>query len=541
MRQRIVFFLLLSVIASPLTRAYSQAPVKCKVQAPQPAGEADQAFAAGDPARAETLYRAKSGTPDLVSYTGIVRSQLEQNKLSEALATAQAAAAAIPSAAEAQALVGDVYTRSGQIPEASAAYAKGLALDQCSARAHFGIGRLDDLVARRASAQHELALAHGLAPGDAEISLAYLGVLPDPQRVVLLRSVLASHPTLPPATVEKLTNDLAALDQHKTCTIHEAATTANLDLTPLMFNGILERSWGLEVQVNSADAALMELDSSVSGIVLTVKDADRAGVHRLTTATPPVDAVYAAVADKVRIGSLEYRDCVVHVAPAKILYGANSLIGTDFFRDHLIHIDYVAKQIKLAPFPVRPGIASMALSDQYIAPEEKSWSPVYIAGSNVLIPTLINKKGPYLFLLDTGIANTILAPLVASNLLSAGTDNTINLQGIDGEIVKVIEREGGADVNRTSVYAPGGDLLRVSRPAKLPTYIFTSNRVVDDRAISFDLSAKSHIVGTEVSALLGFSILHNYSVDINYRDGLARILYDQNRRYESRERLAVRY
>ena len=35
-------------------------------------------------------------------------------------------------------------------------------------------------------------------------------------------------------------------------------------------------------------------------------------------------------------------------------------------------------------------------TDQMVLPTEKEWSPVFVTGSNLLIPTLINQKGPVL-------------------------------------------------------------------------------------------------------------------------------------------------
>jgi hypothetical protein len=66
-------------------------------------------------------------------------------------------------------------------------------------------------------------------------------------------------------------------------------------------------------------------------------------------------------------------------------------------------------------------------------------------------------------------------------------------------------------------------------------YRFTVNEFTDPAAISFDLSPKSSNTGVEVSGLLGFYVLKNYFLDINYRDGLVQIRYDQNQRYKARE------
>lgn len=521
----------------------AQAPasnaVHCAIQPARAATEADRAFAAGDWARAEGLYAAQlAGPAAAANYAGVVKSQLEQNKLTEALATAQRDATALPASADAQALVGDVLLRSGQIPEAGTAYTKAVTLDPCGARGQFGLGRLSDLTSHRATAARKFAAAHTLAPGDPEIAAAFFETRPAAQRADGLRALLASSPVLGPGTVERLTNQLAALDQHKSCTVEQPFASARLELAPLMYDGVYVRSWGLKVRLDDAQTPLLELDSSVSGIVLSQKDAQHAGLHPLTTIPASADATYMAVADRVRIGTLEYHDCPVRVVPASVLADGNSLIGTDFFRDHLIHIDYVARLLSLDPFPAPLGPlmqASSTPTDPYIAPEEKDWSPVYIAGSNILIPTFINKQGPYCFLLDTGTDRTILSPTAAAKVLGTEKTATLDLQGTSGTIVKVLPREGGGDTQVTRVRGPDGTLLRVTTPVKLPVYRFTNNEMPDVFAISFDLSPKSRDIGFEVSGVMGFYVLRQYFIDLNYRDGLVKILYDQNQRYRTRE------
>ncbi len=174
-------------------------------------------------------------------------------------------------------------------------------------------------------------------------------------------------------------------------------------------------------------------------------------------------------------------------------------------------------------------------SDRYIAPEEKDWSLAYVAGPAIILPTFINKEGPFLFVVDTGIYRSVLSPAVTSSVLTAQKDATLNLQGTSAGIVKVLRREGGGDVNLTDVRDSRGSLLPVYRPSKLPVYHFTNNEARDLYAVSFDLSPMSREAGTEVSGLLGFGILHGYFLDINYRDGLVRVTYDPNRTYETRQ------
>ena len=303
---------------------------------------------------------------------------------------------------------------------------------------------------------------------------------------------------------------------------------------PVLFNGKRARSWGLRTRLNDAVTPLLELDTSVAGIVLNPSDAQKAGVKPLfASSTAPV-APYAGFVDHVQIGKLNYRDCPVRVVPDATLAGGNSLIGADFFRDRLIHIDYVNSMLTLRELPARPGLASSAVSDRVIDPEQKDWSSVYIAGPAVLLPTLINKTGPYLFLMDTGIYRSVISPAVTESLLHPLHDATLNLQGTSGSIVKVLRREGGGDVNKTSILDPAGHLLSVSTPLKIPVLHFTNNEYPETYSVSFDLSPTSQQAGVEVSGILGFGVLHGYYLDIDYRDGLARILFDQNRTYDTR-------
>ena len=117
-------------------------PIHCSVQTPLPVTEADLAFSSGDFAGAEKQFAAQLGSsPNVANHAGLIKSQLEQNKLAEALSSAEKAQAALGQSAEAQNLLGDVYLRSARIPEALAAFKKALAIDPCSGQAHFGLGR----------------------------------------------------------------------------------------------------------------------------------------------------------------------------------------------------------------------------------------------------------------------------------------------------------------------------------------------------------------------------------------------------------------
>jgi tetratricopeptide (TPR) repeat protein len=531
----LVFLAALSLPATAFTQTTTtphpaaDGKVHCTIQPPPAPGEALNALVAGNTERAETLYAAQvASSPSPAAYAGLARAQLAANKLPQALSTAKSALAATPTSAEVQALTGDVLLRSGQIPEAGSAYTRALAIDGCSARGHYGMGLLNQLLARHAVADHELDLARKLSPSDPEIVAAYLTSLPEADRITPLNAFLGSRPQLPPDRIEVLTRQLAILQAHKLCTPTEPFQNAKLNLTPVMLNGTIIRSWGFSTKFNNADTQLLEFDSSVSGIFLDDKQAAKVGVQPLTHGATTVP--YTGFVDRIKIGSIEYHDCPVHVVESSTLAKANGLIGLDIFRDHLIHIDYPDQSVTLSPLPATP-LAPPTGERAIVTPTDKDWTQIYVDGSNILVPTLINKQGPFLFVLDTGAPRTVLSPDVTSRTLDKSSDATVALQGTSGTVVKFIPKEGGGDLSRADIYSANGTLLKVSRPVKFPLYRFAGSEVPNRSAVTFDLTPKSHATGIEVSGLLGFDVLRGFLIDINYRDGVARILFDQNRRY----------
>ena len=517
--------------ASGQATANTPTQTTCPVQSRPAVTPADRALASGNLSSAQSLFSLQTASaPTLSNYSGLVRSELEANRLPEALATAQLAAAALPRSGDAESLIGDALLRASQITEASAAYDQAIHLDRCSARALLGIGRIDTFASMRASAAKVLSTAHALSPYDPEITAGFLETLAPPQRGTAIRALLDSNPIFPPRLITLLSNELAAIEQQALCTVTPFGK-ADLGLNPLVQNGIFPRSWGLKINLNGKTSPLLELDTTVHGIVLNPSDAQRAGVRPLLHGPAAPDAAYTGVADSVRIGALEYHACVVQVLPTAALAEGQSLIGVDFFRDHLIHIDFVAQQLSLAPFPDRPGLNASDLSDRFIAPEERDWSAAYIAGQAVLLPTFIGKAGPYLFALGTGINRSVFSPSIAATVTGVQSDRTANLFGTSDEVIKVISPTLRVESDNAKIYAPDGSLLRVQTPNHAPPLRFAGNSRLDINIVSFDISPFSRSLGLDVGGLIGFNTLHDFSIDMNYRDGLARVLLDPNHRY----------
>jgi tetratricopeptide (TPR) repeat protein len=506
----------------------------CSVQPEAPATDADKAFASGNFSAAEPLFAAQiSAAPSPAAYLGLVRAQLEQNKLKDASSSAERAAAAFPKSGDALALGGEVLFRSGEVQPAFAAFAKALTADPCSPQAHLGAARLNLMVAHAATAARELAQAHALAPNDPTIAALQADNLPETDRAAALKRIIESAPLIPPAEIAHLKDQLAIIEQHKSCTA-TPYTTADIEMNPIPFSGTYARSWALKTRINDQELPLLEMDTTVSGIVLNPKDAKRAGVHPLTSLPDSPETPYLAVADKIRIGNIEYHDCPVRVVPSRELAGLNSLIGLDLFRDHLIHIDYVTRMFSLRPLPVDPAAVAGKLADRFVAPDEKAWTPVYRAGPNLLVPALVNKKGPYLFALDTGSWRTLFSPSSSGKAVTCLHDSTLTLRGVSGPIVKVLPMDG-AEHQFSDVRSLDGSPLKVSAPDAVAELRYAGADYISKVPYCVDITAKSHATGVEVAGLIGFSDLSAFALDLNYRDSLIYLKYDELRRYENRE------
>ena len=125
---------------------------------------------------------------------------------------------------------------------------------------------------------------------------------------------------------------------------------------------------------------------------------------------------YTAVADRIRIGDLEFQDCVVKVTDqASPVTGQDGLLGADVFWSYLIDIDIPSARLRLSPLPPRPNESAQPATlqtmtqdaddpgngapvktpsaqsalpqDAYYAPSMSSWTKVWrfpqsVAGSH---------------------------------------------------------------------------------------------------------------------------------------------------------------
>jgi hypothetical protein len=212
-------------------------------------------------------------------------------------------------------------------------------------------------------------------------------------------------------------------------------------------------------------------------------------------------------ADKLQIGELEFSGCLVQVTAGRSVLGSDGLIGANVFRHFLVDIYMPANKLKLSELPPYPDEPATEISldsrssqssnwhDRYLPPEMKGYTPIFIFGHGLAIPTSVNSFPPRLFLIDTGAFDNELSLAEAKEVTKVSTEYDAEVRELSGKV--------------KTVYS-----------ASNATIQFSNIRQQREDLITIDLANVSDSFGTEISGVLGFAMLWMLDMKIDYRDGL---------------------
>jgi tetratricopeptide (TPR) repeat protein len=519
---------------------------------------ADQLYRAGKFADAEASYQAllKTDSKLAAAQVGLVRSKLRQQKIDEALDAANAALVTIPNSAALLAAKGDVVFRLGEMSDAESAYLAAKKNDPKDVHAYLGLSRLYRAYSMYRTAYGELQIAHEFAPADIEVQRAWLGMLPRAERLAAIEAYLSGpHPDDEEET-KRMSEYLAFLKATADKPVHACKLVSTVEQTETNLETQYGqdihhlRGIGLSVRLNDRNVHLL-LDTGAGGIMVGTKVAEKAGLARISEVhyggigDKGLQGGYVAVAEHIRIGELEFQDCVVAVTDQGSLNDQDGLIGADVFGSYLVDIDLPGMRLKLSPLPRRPEdtVAPKSLNsegdeqvtveqkedsageptlkerksstlgsesthrlprDRYIAPAMANWTKVFRFGHSILMPTSVNDSKPVLFGLDTGAFSNILSLRVGRQVGKVSADYRMRVDGLNGAVKQVYSAEKA-------------------------TLTFGHYRQTNQGMVTFDLSAVSRQMGTEVSGFLGFAMLRQLELKLDYRDGLVDLEYDAKR------------
>lgn len=514
-----------------------------------PLGDALQLFRKGDFDGAIQKYQqiitAKPKSPD--AYAGLVRVYLKKHDVNQADATVQRALKDADSAPVRVAL-GEVYFREGKIPEAEQEWVMVINSGHQNARAYLGLARARAALSLYESSAAMIDKAHRLDPKDPEINMYWGAQLSRSARIRSLEEYLASENNEDAPTQAKLhhyLDYLKALGQKpRSCQLVTKTSSTETPLLRMFSDPQHLRGFGLPVGVNSEKSRLL-LDTGASGIMINRRLAERAGVTKLSDVEiwgigdTGSKSGYIGVADSLRVGDLEFKNCPVRVIEDRGVNGEDGLVGADVFSKFLIDMDFAKEKLRLSQLPARPGETATsielestdddddaetanpsnetstdgaraktgegkrALQDRYIAPEMKSYTQVYRFGHHLLVPTMVGKSSSSfkLFVLDSGSFSNLISVTAAGEVTKVHRDSDTKVKGLSGRVEKV--------------YSADKAVLQ-----------FGHLRQENKDLVAFDLDSFSNSDGTEISGILGFALLRLLDVKVDYRDGLVDFTYD---------------
>jgi len=488
------------------------------------------------------LHDPKSGE----AYAGAARSLLRQEKVAKALEVATQGVAQASDSPATHTALGEVLFRKGSIYYADVEFVKAANSAKPDARAFLGKSRIEEAMSLYAQAKKHIERAHQLDPSDPEIRREWLGTLRRAEQIRELEQYLAGVSNDDSEAREWLQQRLQLLKEKEEQPTHSCRMVSNVERTETGLERMLTdpfhlRGYGLKVDLNGRTARLL-LDTGAGGLLINRRAAERAGIKPVVQTKlrgigdkGPVGG-YIGYADSIKVGGLEFRNCLVEVSEQRSVAGEDGLVGTDIFSHFLVTLDFPNEKLLLSELPKRPDeqqskpatlntadpddpspgpedragessskadgnnapsavAQSSGPKDRYIAPEMKSFTSVYRFGHDLLIPTRVGDSDPKLFLIDTGGFGNLISPEAAREVTKVRADPYTRVSGISGSVKEV-------------------------KSADKVMLQFGHFRQQNEDVVSFDLSHISRSAGTEVSGILGFTLLHILKITIDYRDGL---------------------
>lgn len=514
----------------------------CHVSTQHELTPGEKAYLLGNTAQADSLFRddLKKSPHSLVPVIGLVHSLLREGKVDEADSTLQAELALAPDSVPLIVTLAEIQFRKAKVAEAAATADRAYKANPCNARLYLVRARIFRLNSMYASDRRSINVAHALDPYDSDISHAWIQTLPLKQKIEELKKFMADGKDMDPQERARNERNLAGLQNEasnpgKTCHLVTPQDSTQIPFIPITVNNRRTGAWGLNVFFNNHEAQL-ELDTGASGLLVSRSIANRAGLRAGTrlefggVGNEGPQGGYTSYADSIRIGSLEFHDCLVAVSDSKDVVGIDGLIGANVFSNYLVTIDYPMRRLVLGPLPPLPsgnststslntnatdqGPASTPTSnaapntatgpqDRYIGPTMNNYTPIYRVGHDLLVPTVLNGKAQKLFLLDTGAFSSSISPQAAKEITKVRGGSPIQIRGINGAVARVSTSD-------------------------VVIFQFAGIKQQNDDLFSFDTSGISRGNGIEVSGFLGSTILRQLTIHIDYRDGLLKCDFDPN-------------
>ncbi len=138
--------------------------------------------------------------------------------------------------------------------------------------------------------------------------------------------------------------------------------------------------------------------------------------------------------------------------------------------------------------------------------------PIEVRNNLAVVPVSINERGPFYFILDTGVRTTILTEPMLAHLLDLEFDESILIYGLGGEGIVAAALATGVDIRLPGIRGDNMNLI----------------------VIPEDILMFSEVFGFPVYGILGYDFFKEFAVEINYNNERMRLHRNQDYRISRR-------
>jgi Tfp pilus assembly protein PilF len=471
-----------------------QAPA-CPAVAEHSATPASTAYGEGRYGAAEDFYEQELAKQpqDIEASAGLVHTLLHERKVTQAATQANAILSADPHSAASLTALAEVQLHQGQPWLALETLNQATAANPCYARIHLIRSRALRIDSMYASERKEIQSAYDIDPTDPDIQHEWQSIVSPARDIDAVDKSLATMKDLDEDTRKKAEASMRSMlpllfENSQTCQGVPAVESATLPLQQTMADGKHVDGYRLDAEFPKSKGKLI-VDTAASGIFISKTLSDLNGFQR--GADDPEGTVHV---DSVRIGPLEFHNCIVGVSDAPFAGKADGFIGTDIFASWLITLDYRIAKMILAPLPPKPGILP---GDRSVPPELADFTPVYHRRQYLLVPLTFGNQSRKLFMLSTGMRFSAMNP-EAAHSLSKITMNFTN-------------PEMTAQGTKVNFYREVFDMKLGNLP-----------QIHQGHILELDPAAIDRNAGFQIAGMLGLDVLQPLTLHLDYRDGLVK-------------------
>ena len=481
-----------------LISAYLQGQsAPCRAVAPHQLSPAEKAYSDASYAQAEQLYRQSLAQQpqDAVLAARLVETLLHEDKIAQAAERSNAAIAANPNSAAVLTARAEVQIRQGQPWLALKSLDASAAVDPCYARVHLVRSQIFRIDSMYSSERSEIQKAYDMDVTDPDILMAWSRIMPAAQEIEGTAKALGNMKDLDADTRTKAETTIHAMmpllhEDSQTCKGLPAPSSVTLPLLPTREDGKHIDGFRIEVKFPKGVARL-QVDTAASGLYISQALADLNGFQRA-----PDEPAGTVQVDTVQIGPLEFHNCMVGVSESPFPGKAAGFIGTDLLASYMITIDGPAQKLRLDPLPPQPGVLP---GDRAKSTELADYQPVYHRRQYLLVPVTIDNKVQKLFALDTGMRMSAMNSETAHSVSDTRLNFTNSLSTKSGPPAQVYRDSFDFQFASLSLNQKTGSIL------------------------AFEPTVIDHNAGFDVAGMLGFDVLGQLTMHLDYRDGLVKL------------------